>query len=404
MNTTAIVAKGELTHVAVGRISPDKKQPRRHFDQAELAGLARTIKAHGLLQPIIVRRCGFAGCIPAKHNFLIVAGERRWRAAKLAGLKQLLCTVVDVDDLEALELQVVENEQRADLTPLEKAEGYARLLAQYEKAPPDNAAVKPMARLCRRLGKSEATVYDLLKLRALPPPAKRAIQNGTLTKTTANLIARLPSPAAREQAAQEVLAGKLSFRQAKAKLKRQPAASVPDDSAVPATDEAFAAPGDIVKTSYGSGPYVIVSITKGSKRKGRPTFSMVLSELNKNKRSRLKFYLNDYQLQADGRITNGQLDGVTGKPDELFIKRQAAPQAPAVAGARGDPQPAVGAPTMGFLLSQFQALGAQIMEEACKLPRFADRREWLGKLMQSAIGIERAAGRRRIKMIPEAPR
>ncbi|MCJ7830819.1 MAG: ParB/RepB/Spo0J family partition protein, partial [Desulfobacterales bacterium] len=144
-------------------IRPNRYQPRRKFSEAELAELAQSIKAQGILQPLLVRR--------DEIGFEIVAGERRLRAAKLAGLKQVPVLVRDVSDSGMLELSIIENIQRENLNPLEESEAYHRLMVEFNYTQ-DQAA--------ERVGKSRSAVANILRLRQLPEPIKAGIMEGHL--------------------------------------------------------------------------------------------------------------------------------------------------------------------------------------------------------------------------------
>lgn len=153
-----------------------------------LEDLAESIKAKGVLQPILVR--------PAGKGWQLVAGHRRLRASKLAGLETIPATVRDLADDEVIEIQVIENVQRSDVTPLEEAEAYDQLIHKHNRTAADIAA---------KVGKSVAYVYQRLKLADLPEAAKAAVSAGTLELSVALAIARLPNPAVRKEAAAEVL-------------------------------------------------------------------------------------------------------------------------------------------------------------------------------------------------------
>lgn len=182
--------------------------PRKHFDQAALAELANSIRAHGVLQPILARGKG--------EGYEIVAGERRWRAAKIAGLATMPVLIRELGDLETLEMQVVENLQRSDLHPLEEAEGYEQLMKLHKQSADDVAA---------KVGKSRAYVYARLKLLALSPEAREAFYAGALVPSTALLVARIPGQKLQAQALKDVTAARfnnepMSVRQAADHIQR----------------------------------------------------------------------------------------------------------------------------------------------------------------------------------------
>ncbi len=174
------------------RIHPSPLNPRKHFDEAKLAELAASIRAHGLLQALVVRPEG-AG------RWTVVAGERRRRAALLAGLRLVPCRVVELDDRAALEVMVVENDARSDVTPLERAAGYAALLEEHQVKVED---------LAQRVGRSESAIRSLVKLHHnLPDLARVAVERGHLPTAVAELIARVPGQEARQELALHVLWG-----------------------------------------------------------------------------------------------------------------------------------------------------------------------------------------------------
>ena len=176
-------------------IEASPTNPRKHFDEAQLAELAASIKQQGVAQPILVR-LSKAGVAPVRLE--IVAGERRWRASKLAGLESIPAIIRELDDAQALEIQVIENLQRADLHPLEEAEGYEHLIKQHNYT---------AEQLADKVGKSRTYVYQRLKLCALVPEARKAFYAGKLTPATALLIARIPVTALQAKAVAEIVGG-----------------------------------------------------------------------------------------------------------------------------------------------------------------------------------------------------
>ena len=156
------------THeVAIERVRPNPAQPRQRFDEDELAELANSIREHGVLQSILVRRADQLG-----HVYEIVAGERRWRAAQLAGVHTVPVVVRNLDDAEALELALIENLQRQDLTALEEAEAYRHLLEDLGRTQEEVA---------RSIGKSRSHVANTLRLLGLPQSVRAYLQDGRLS-------------------------------------------------------------------------------------------------------------------------------------------------------------------------------------------------------------------------------
>ena len=175
-------------------LKPSKTNPRTHFDKDALAELTESVRRLGVLQPILVR--------PLNGFFEVVAGERRYRAAKAAGLKEIPVVARVLTDLETLEVQVIENLQREDLSPLEEAEGYRKLCKEHDCRVED---------LVIKIGKSRSYVYARLKLASLPKIAKKAMWDEILPASTALLIARIPDPKLREKAAKQVIKGPNSW-------------------------------------------------------------------------------------------------------------------------------------------------------------------------------------------------
>ena len=155
-------AVSQLLEIPVLEISRDEGQPRQTFSEEALAELASSIKEHGVLQPIVV--------VKEKNGYVLVAGERRWRAAQMAGLKTIPAIVRTMDAQNRLELSIIENAQREDLNPIELATAYAKLKSQF------NLSVKEIA---ERVGKSESAVMNTMRLLQLPEGAKKAmVENG----------------------------------------------------------------------------------------------------------------------------------------------------------------------------------------------------------------------------------
>lgn len=191
MNTIVEPAFG---NIPVDLIRPSETNPRKRFDAASLAELANSIKQSGLGQPILVRPMPDSDDdVPDRVE--IVAGERRYRACKLAGMEMIPAIVRDMTDAEVLEFQLVENLQREDVHPIEEAEGYERLMQQHRYS---------ADQLAEKVGKSRSYIYGRLKFCALAPAARTAFYEGKLTASTALLVARIPLPALQEQATSEI--------------------------------------------------------------------------------------------------------------------------------------------------------------------------------------------------------
>lgn len=166
--------------VPIEFISRNPRNPRRHFDDSELHDLASSIRQHGIVQPIVVRTLG-------TDRYEIIAGERRWRAAQLAGLVETPVIVRDVDDKTALEIAIVENVQRADLNALEEALGYEQLIAEYGYTQNDLGEI---------IGKSRSHVANSLRLLKLPDPVRDMLAAGSLSAGHARALVSTSDPSA----------------------------------------------------------------------------------------------------------------------------------------------------------------------------------------------------------------
>lgn len=197
----------EITKLPLQKVEPNPRQPRRSFDEEELQALADSVAEHGILQPLAVRALenGF---------YQIIAGERRWRAARLAGLSEVPVVVIEADDRTVMELALIENLQRQDLNPMEEAEGYRVLMEEYGLTQEQAAS---------RVGKSRPAVTNALRLLALPEEVRAMVVDGTLSAGHARAVLSLPSERLQKAAAQKIIALRLSVRQAEAMCKRMAA-------------------------------------------------------------------------------------------------------------------------------------------------------------------------------------
>ena len=186
-------------------IEPDPEQPRKRFDDDALNQLADSITENGLLQPIAVRPK------PLGAGYVIIAGERRWRAARLAGLDEVPVIIKDVTDEQAAALALIENLQREDLDPIEVAEGCRQLIDKYGLTQ-ESAA--------KKLGKSRSAVTNSLRLLALPEDVRRMVSGGKLSFGHAKVLLGLPNEDLMRQAAAEVAAQNLNVRQTEALCKK----------------------------------------------------------------------------------------------------------------------------------------------------------------------------------------
>lgn len=199
----AVIAEGPLKELPVEFLQRGRYQPRRDFAEDKLAELAESIKAQGLMQPIVVRPIG-------EKRYEIIAGERRWRASQLAGLEKVPCVIKDVGDEAALAMSLIENIQREDLSPMEEAIALNRLQEEFNLTHQEVADA---------VGKSRATVTNLLRLLALAPDAKTLLERGDLEMGHARAILALDQKDQGEIARQVVARG-LSVRQTEALVRK----------------------------------------------------------------------------------------------------------------------------------------------------------------------------------------
>jgi ParB family chromosome partitioning protein len=190
---------GALREVTVSSVRPNPLQPRKHFDEESLASLAASVRELGVLQPILVRDLGEG----AETRYELIAGERRWRAAKRAGLPTIPVVVREADDLASLEQAVVENLHRQDLNPLEEAAAYQQLLEDFGMT---------HEQLAERVGKSRVTITNTLRLFQLPPSIQKLVSEGQLSNGHARALLGTPDRAFQESLARRVVAEGLSVR------------------------------------------------------------------------------------------------------------------------------------------------------------------------------------------------
>jgi len=175
---TASANDGGPRGVPIDLVQRNPNQPRKHFDESELSELSDSIKAHGVLQPILVRPI-------ADGRYEIVAGERRWRAAQRAGLHAIPAVIRELDEVEILEIGIIENVQRADLNPIEEAQGYQALIDRFGRTQQDIADV---------VGKSRPHIANMLRLLALPEDIMEMVRDGRLSAGHARAILTAPDP------------------------------------------------------------------------------------------------------------------------------------------------------------------------------------------------------------------
>lgn len=196
--------RGRPSELDIDLLIPNPRQPRVHIDEARLDELAASIRANGVIQPIVVRRVG--------DQFEIVAGERRWRAAQRAGLLKVPVAVRDVPDEKLLEVALIENIQRENLTPIEEALAYRRLTDELDLSQEEISA---------QVGKDRATIANYMRLLRLPPEVRTALNEGALLMGHARAILGLADEADQRRIGREVVAKGLSVRETEALVKRE---------------------------------------------------------------------------------------------------------------------------------------------------------------------------------------
>ncbi len=190
-------------YLPISQVESCASQPRKLFDPEALADLADSIREHGIIQPLTVRKL-------QSGYYQIIAGERRWRAARMAGLSEVPAIVIEADDRKAMELAMIENLQREDLNPIEEAEGYQVLMEQYSMTQEEAAQC---------VGKSRSAVANVLRLLRLSPAVRAMVEDGRLSGGHARTLLPLPQEL-QEKAAEAVLKGDLSVRQTELLVKK----------------------------------------------------------------------------------------------------------------------------------------------------------------------------------------
>lgn len=196
--STPVESGEQVKMLSVESISPNPQQPRKSFDEEQLQDLAASIKQHGVIQPLIVIAA------ESENAYILIAGERRLRASRLAGLTEVPAIVRTASQQEQLEFAIIENVQREDLNPLDRAKAYQNLADQFSLTHED---------IARRVGKNRATVTNTLRLLNLPLSVQQALLNGEISEGHARSLLALPSPRAMEAALESILGLGLNVRQ-----------------------------------------------------------------------------------------------------------------------------------------------------------------------------------------------
>ncbi len=216
-DTTLQAQTGGSVNLPIAQVEPGLNQPRKHFDEEALADLAESIRQHGILQPLTVRRL-------ASGYYQIIAGERRWRAARQAGLEEVPAIIIEADDRKVMELGLIENLQREDLNPMEEAAGYRTLVQDYGLTQEEAA---------RRVSKSRPAVANAMRLLALPQEVQWLIEQGNLSAGHGRALLALPTAEVQITFAGEIVERGYSVRETEARirqlLQRKPAPTPAED-------------------------------------------------------------------------------------------------------------------------------------------------------------------------------
>jgi ParB family transcriptional regulator, chromosome partitioning protein len=289
-----------VRNVQLDRITPNPDQPRMNFDESALAELAASIREHGVLQPVLVRPSG------DPHHYQLVAGERRWRAARAAGLTEVPALIEQLDDDTALEIGIIENLQREDLSPLEEAMIYDRMTSEHGYS---------VRRLAQKLGKDKGYIENRLRLAGAPTEIKQLVSLRKDTLSHAYELLKVDDPKKRRRLAAQVAAGELSLVKLRERIEGRQAARA---AATPANDEeaVAAAPaenGDDLarfasrQRALGGDDALVAakqSLADGLELLGEVLGSpAVLAEIGEVDRSNLAKYLMIVKLRLENAIT-----------------------------------------------------------------------------------------------------
>lgn len=194
---------GDVIRVRISKIEPNREQPRQVFDETALGELADSIKQYGLIQPLVVKKKGDA--------YEIIAGERRWRASRMAGLKEVPVIVREISEQESMELALIENIQREDLNPMEEAKAYRRLLDEFDLTQEEMA---------KKVSKSRAAVANAMRLLKLDDAVQKMVEENQLSAGHARALAAIADPEIQKKAAQQIVENGLSVRETEKLVKK----------------------------------------------------------------------------------------------------------------------------------------------------------------------------------------
>ena len=238
-------SSGSLS-LPISQVETCSSQPRKRFDDESLQELADSISQHGIIQPLTVRKL-------SSGYYQIIAGERRWRAARLAGLQEVPVIVIEADDRKAAELAMIENLQREDLNPMEEAAGFQSLIESYHMTQEEAA---------QRVGKSRSAVTNALRLLGLTPSVRKLVEEGKLSAGHARALVPL-SPSLQESAANAIVSGGLSVRQTEALVKRLSAEKKEAQAKDPDEVDYLAEAQNELKARLGRGVKIVPGRKKG---------------------------------------------------------------------------------------------------------------------------------------------
>ena len=240
--------KGPYQLLPIHKVEPNPDQPRQDFDEEELSALSDSISVHGIIQPLTVRE------MPSGY-YQIIAGERRWRAARIAGLSEVPAVIMEADDKKTMEMALIENLQRQDLNPMEEAMGYRTLMEDYNLTQEEAAS---------RVGKSRPALANALRLLALPQPVQEMVRNGALTAGHARAILSLKTEKQQLDIAQKIANLGLSVRQAELLCKNAAKEPIPKQEPITLAVDYVAECEKNLSRQLGRGVRII-----NGKRKGR---------------------------------------------------------------------------------------------------------------------------------------
>ncbi len=245
-DSSLLTQEGGSVNLPMDQVEPGLNQPRKHFDEAALAELTESIRQHGVLQPLTVRRL-------ATGRYQIIAGERRWRAAGQAGLTQVPAIIIEADDRKVMELGLIENLQREDLNPMEEAAGYRALIRDYGLTQEEAA---------KRVSKSRPALANAMRLLGLPQEVQWLIEQGNLSAGHGRALLALPTAEDQIAFAGEIVDKGFSVRETEERIRQRLQAEDPDQPEVAPTRPSFKAEEQRLTADLGRK----VTITQGKKK------------------------------------------------------------------------------------------------------------------------------------------